>query len=207
MPVEQILARIRRALLLDVGVFEEARDDRLFTPFAIAVAGVSGLIAGIGAFFWSAFILDETQDFFLEAVILGTVFLVLLWLVGMIAAYFVLSQVYHESVALDGMIRVMCLASVPFAVSALVFIPGFGFGLALIAVALTFFYTNYGVRAAYPDIDPMRVMIACLVAMAVWSMILPLLTSPGDQFAPGPFVFEWSEDVVEDVFGGFTTFD
>jgi len=51
------------------------------------------------------------------------------------------------------------------------------------------------------------VMIACLVAMAVWSMILPLLTSPGDQFAPGPFVFEWSEDVVEDILGGFTTFD
>lgn len=207
MPVEQVIARVRRALLLDVGVFEEARDDRLFTPFAIAVAGASGLIAGIGAFLWSAFILDETQDFFLEAVILGTIFLVLLWLVGMIAAYFVLSQIYHESVGLDGLIRVMCLASVPFAVSALVFIPGFGFGLALIAVALTFFYTNYGVRAAYPDIDPMRVMIACLVAMAVWSMILPLLTSPGDQFAPGPFVFEWSEDVVEDILGGFTTFD
>ncbi len=201
------MARIRRALLLDVGVFEEVRDDRLFTPFAIAVAGASGLSTGIGAFLWSAFILDEPQDFFLEAVILGTIFLVLLWLVGMIAAYFVLSQVYHESVALDGLIRVMCLASVPFAVSALVFIPGFGFGLALIAVALTFFYTNYGVRAAYPDIDPMRVMIACLVAMAVWSMILPLLTSPGDQFAPGPFVFEWSEDVVEDILGGFTTFD
>ena len=118
----------------------------------------------------------------------------------MIAAYFVLSQVYHESVSLDGLIRVMCLGSVPFALSALVFIPGFGFGLAMIAIALTFFYTNYGVRAAYPDIDPMRVMIACLAAMAVWSMVLPLLTSTDNQFAPGPFVFEWSEDFLEDLF-------
>lgn len=206
MPVDQILARIRRALLLDVGVFEEARDDRFFTPFAIGVAGVSGLLAGIGAFLWSALILDKTQDFLLEATVLGTIFLVLLWLVGMIAAYFVLSQVYGETVALDGLIRVMCLASVPFALSALVFIPAFGFGLALIAIALTFFYTNYGVRAAYPDIDPMRVMIACLVGMAVWSMILPLLTSPGDQFAPGPFVFEWSEDVLENIADGFSAF-
>ncbi|HET8943732.1 MAG TPA: hypothetical protein VFO59_03045 [Dehalococcoidia bacterium] len=200
MPVEQIMARIRRALLLDVGVFEETRDDRLFTPIAIAIAGGSALLAGIGAFLWSAFILDETQDFFLEATVLGTIFLLLLWLVGMIAAYFVLSQVYHESVALDGLIRVMCLGSVPFALSALVFIPGFGFGLAMIAIALTFFYTNYGVRAAYPDIDPMRVMIACLAAMAVWSMVLPLLTSTDNQFAPGPFVFEWSEDFLEDLF-------
>ncbi|HET9477120.1 MAG TPA: hypothetical protein VFP63_06500 [Dehalococcoidia bacterium] len=200
MPVEQIMARIRRALLLDVGVFEETRDDRLFTPIAIAIAGGSALLAGIGAFLWSALILDETQDFFLEATVLGTIFLLLLWLVGMIAAYFVLSQVYNESVALDGLIRVMCLGSVPFALSALVFIPGFGFGLAMIAIALTFFYTNYGVRAAYPDIDPMRVMIACLAAMAVWSMVLPLLTSSDNQFAPGPFVFEWSEDLLEDLF-------
>lgn len=200
MPVEQIMARIRRALLLDVGVFEETRDDRLFTPIAIAIAAGSALLAGIGAFLWSAIILDETQDFFLEATVLGTIFLLLLWLVGMIAAYFVLSQVYNESVALDGLIRVMCLGSVPFALSALVFIPGFGFGLAMIAIALTFFYTNYGVRAAYPDIDPMRVMIACLSAMAVWSMVLPLLTSSDNQFAPGPFVFEWSEDLLEDLF-------
>ena len=198
MPVEQIMARVRRALLLDVGVFEEARDDRIFTPIAIGIAGGSALLAGIGAFLWSAFILDETQDFFLEATVLGTIFLLLLWLVGMIAAYFVLSQVYHESVALDGLIRVMCLGSVPFALSALVFIPGFGFGLAMIAMALTFFYTNYGVRAAYPDIDPMRVMMACLAAMAVWSMVVPLLTSSVNQFAPGPFVFEWCEDVLED---------
>ncbi len=201
MPVEQIMARVRRALLLDVGVFEEARDDSYFTPFAVATAGVSALLAGIGAFLWSAFILGETQDFFMEATVLGTIFLLLLWLVGMIAAYFVLSQVYGESVALDGLIRVMCLGSVPFALSALVFIPGFGFGLAMIAVALTFFYTNYGVRAAYPDIDPMRVMIACLAAMAVWSMVLPLLTSTDNQFAPGPFVFEWSEDVLQEAAG------
>ena len=199
MPVEQIMARVRRALLLDVGVFEEARDDSYFTPFAVATAGVSALLAGIGAFLWSAFILDKTQDFFLEATVLGTIFLLLLWLVGMIAAYFVLSQVYGESVALDGLIRVMCLGSVPFALSALVFIPGFGFGLAMIAIALTFFYTNYGVRAAYPDIDPMRVMIACLAAMAVWSMVLPLLTSTDNRFAPGPFVFEWSEDVLQEI--------
>jgi hypothetical protein len=199
MPVEQIMARVRRALLLDVGVFEEARDERYFTPFAVITAGASALLAGIGAFLWSAFILDKTQDFFLEAVVLGSIFLLLLWLVGMIAAYFVLSQVYGESVALDSLIRVMCLGSVPFALSALVFIPGFGFGLALIAVALTFFYTNYGVRAAYPDIDPMRVMIACLAAMAVWLMVLPLLTSSDNQFAPGPFVFEWSEDVLQEI--------
>lgn len=206
MPVERVWARVRRALLLDVGVFEEARDDRVFTPYAIGVAAITGLLSGIGAFLWSAFILDETDDFLIEATILGSIFLVLLWLLGMIAAYFVLSQVYKEQVAIDGLVRVMCLASVPFALSALVFVPGLGFGLAMIAIALTFFYTNYGVRAAYPEIDPMRVMIACLVAMAVWSMILPLLTSPGDQFAPGPFVFEWSEDVLEDILEGFRAF-
>lgn len=200
MSLEQILARIRRALLLDVGVFEEVRDDRFFTPVAVGVAGASALLAGIGAFLWSAFILGETQDFFLEATVLGTMFLLLLWIVGMIVTYFVLAQIYREAVALDGVIRVMCLGSVPFALSAFVFLPGVGFGFALVAIALTFFYTNYGVRAAYPAIDPMRVMMACLVGMAVWALVLGILTSSENQFSPGPFVFEWSEDAVEEVF-------
>jgi len=207
MPVEQILARIRRALLLDVSVFEEARDDRLFTPFAIAIAGGVALLAGFGAFLWSWIILSETEDFFLEATILGTIFLLLLWLVGMIATYFVLSQMYRETVVLDAVIRVMCLGIVPFALSFFVWIPGLGFGLAMIAIATTFFYTNYGVRAAYPGIDPMRVMMACLAGMAVWAMILPLLTSSDNQFAPGPFVYEWSEDVLEEIVDAFSAFE
>src|SRR3990172_4037844 len=207
MPVEQILARIRRALLLDVGVFEEARDDRPFTPFAIGIAGGVALLAGCGAFLWSWISLSETEDFFLEATILGTIFLLLLWLVGMIATYFVLSQMYRETVVLDAVIRVMCLGSVPFALSFFVWIPGLGFGLAMIAIATTFFYTNYGVRAAYPGIDPMRVMMACLAGMAVWAMILPLLTSSDNQFAPGPFVYEWSEDVLEEIVDAFSAFE
>src|SRR3970282_1194949 len=92
MPVEQIIARIRRALLLDVGVCEEARDDRPFTPVAIGIAGGVALLAGIGAFLWSAVILSETEDFLLEATILGTMFLVLLWLVGTTPPYFVPCQ-------------------------------------------------------------------------------------------------------------------
>jgi hypothetical protein len=124
----------------------------------------------------------------------------------MIVTYFVLSQMYRETVSLDAVIRVVSLGSVPFALSALVFIPGFGFGIALAAVALTFFYTNYGVRAAYPAIDPMRVMIACLAGMAVWAMILPLLISSDNAFAPGPFVYDWSEDVVEEVASAVSAF-
>ncbi len=198
MPIEQILARIRRALLLDVSVFEEARDDGPFTPYAIAIAGGTALLAGFGAFLWSWIALGETEDFFLEATVLGTIFLLLLWLVGMIVTYFVLSQMYGEAVTLDGVLRVMCLGHVPFALSALVFFWGFGFGFALISIALTFFYVNYAVRAAYPPIDPMRVMMACVAGMAVWAMVLPLLTSADNQFTPGPFVYEWSEDVVQE---------
>ena len=203
MPLEQIMARVRRALLLDVSVFEDVRDDAPFTPFAIGVAAVTALLGGIGAFLWSWIILDETKDFFLEATILGTVFLLLLWLAGMVFTYFILSQTYRENVTMDGLVRVMSLGYVPFALSLFVFIPGIGFGIALISVATMFFYTNYGVRAAYPAIDPMRVFIATLGGFAVWALILPLLTSSDNQFAPGPFVFEWSEDVAEEIVSAF----
>jgi hypothetical protein len=170
------MARVRRALLLDVSVFEDVRDDAPFTPFAIGVAAVTALLGGIGAFLWSWIILDETKDFFLEATILGTVFLLLLWLAGMVFTYFILSQTYRENVTMDGLVGCRwrpCLRS-----SLLIFVPGIGFGIALISVATMFFYTNYSVRAAYPEIDPMRVFIATLGGFAVWALIPLLLTIP-----------------------------
>ena len=203
MPTEQIIARIRRALLLDQTAFEEARDDATFTPFAAALAAIAVLIGGLGAWLWSAAVLEDTPDgFFVDAVILGVIFLILLWAAGLAVMYLVLTQVYREEATPDALLRVAALGHLPFVVSFFVFIPGIGFGFGLLAIAAMFFYTIYGLRAAFPAIDPLRVMIAVVAGFAVWAMILPLLSSPGDAFTPGTFVYEWTEDVVEDISAG-----
>ncbi len=206
MPTELIIARLRRALLLDSTAFEEARDDPAFTAYAIGLAALAAFVGGFGSFLWSSVVLNDTDDFFVEATILGSIFLILLWIAGIFAAYFLLSQLYREDVLWDGLTRVMALAYVPFAVSLLVFIPQIGFGFGVLAIAAMFFYTNFGIRAAYPNIEPFRVMVAVLVAFAVWTMILPLLTSTDNAFAPGTFVFEWSADFADDFIGATSSF-
>jgi hypothetical protein len=200
MPTDAIISRIRRAILLDQTAFEEARDDATFTPIALGLAALAVLIGALGSFFWSLVVLDSRPDgFFVDNVILGSIFLILLWLAGIGVTYVVLSQVYRENIAPDAMARVEALGHLPFVISFLVFIPGIGFGFGVLAIAAMFFYSIYGLRAAFPAADPFRVLVAVTAGFAVWCMILPLLSSPSDAFTPGTFVFEWTEDVTTDL--------
>ena len=200
MTFEQVISRIRRALMLDETVFVEVRDDIAFTLFALASAAIAVLIGGIGSFLWGKVVLDSTPDgFLLDTIVLGSIFLLFLWLIGLIVTYLVLSQLYGEKVTSDGFARVGLLCHVPFALSLLVFLPEIGFGFGVLTIAAMFFYINFGLRAAYPDIDPLRLMVSVLAGFAVWTMFLPILTSPGNAFAPGTFIFEWTGDVAESI--------
>ena len=198
MTFEQVFARIRRALMLDETAYDEARDDTTFTLFAVGAAAIAAFLGGLGAFLWSSVILDDTGDFFVEAFILGSIFLIILWIAGVFLMYAILSMAFGEQLTWDALARVVTIAHIPFAISILVFIPGIGFAFGVLAIAAMFFYSNFAIRAAYPAIDPMRVMLAVVAGFAVWLVVLPILTSPDNQFAPGTFVYEWSEDVVED---------
>jgi hypothetical protein len=200
MTADQVIARIRRALMLDATAYEETRDDTTFTIVSLAGAALAVLLGAIGAWLWAETVLEGTPDgWFVDVVILGTIFLLILWLIGVGVMYLILAQLYGEEIAPDALVRVATLGHLPFAISLLVFIPEIGFGFAMIAIAATFFYTNYAIRAAYPQIDVLRVMIAVLAGFAIWLFILPILTSGGDAFAPGPFVYEWSADAVETI--------
>ena len=207
MAIDLVIARLRRALMLDSTAFEEARDDVAFTPMALAAAAIAVLIGGFGSFLWGTVVLDNTGDLFVEATIFGSLFLILLMVAGIAIAYVVLTQIYKEDVKPDALARVMAIGHVPFAITLFVFIPGLGFAFGMLAVALMFFYTIFGIRAAFPNIEPLRVLIAVLAAFAVWAMILPLLTDGSNNFSPGVFVFELSEDFMEDFVNGPSDFD
>ena len=208
MTADQVIARIRRALLLDATAYEETRDDNAFTLVSLAAAGLAVLLGAIGAWLWASTVLEATPDgWFVDTVILGTIFLAILWLIGIGVMYLILAQLYGEQLTPDGLLRVATLGHLPFALSLLVFIPEIGFGFAMLGIAATFFYTNFAIRAAYPEIDTLRVMLAVVAGFAVWLFILPILTSSGDAYAPGPFVYEWSADVVESVSTAFSSPD
>ena len=124
MTFEQVFARIRRALLLDETAYVEARDDTTFTLFAVGSAAIAAFIGGLGAFLWSSVILDDTADFFVEAFILGSIFLIILWIAGVFLMYAILSMAFGEQLTWDALARVVTIAHIPFAISLLVFIPG-----------------------------------------------------------------------------------
>jgi hypothetical protein len=200
MTFEQVISRIRRALMLDETVFVEVRDDVVFTLFALASAAVAVLIGGIGSFLWGKVVLDSTPDgFLLDTIVLGSFFLIILWAIGVLVTYLILAQLYREEVTTDGLARVLALCHVPFALSLLVFLPEIGFGFGVLAIAAMFFYSNIGLRAAYPNIAPMRIMVSVFAGFAVWTMFLPILTGHDNAFAPGTFIFEWTGDVAESV--------
>jgi hypothetical protein len=195
MPAEQVLARIRRALLLDSTAFEEVRDDAAFTPYAIAAAAVAVLLAGFGSWLWGEVVLDYTPSgWFVDTVILGSIFTALLFLAGVLVTYVVLTQVYRETAAADAIVRLVTLTYIPFGLGFLVFIPQIGFAFGILSIGAMFFYTIFGLRSAYPAIAPMHVMVAVLAGFAVWAVMIPLISdAPDNNFTTGVFVYSLFE--------------
>ncbi len=191
MPTQQIIDRIRRALSLDQAAFEEARDDTAFTPVVVGLAAAAVVLAALGAWLFGETVLDFTPDgWFVDTFVLGSIFTVLLFVAGVAVTYVVLTQVYREAITPDALVRIAALGYLPFALGLLVFIPEIGFGFGILSIAAMFFYTVFGLRAAYPAVEPLRVVVAVLLGFAVWGMILPLVGElPNDNFATGVFVF------------------
>jgi hypothetical protein len=191
MPTQQIIDRIRRALSLDQAAFEEARDDTAFTPVVVGLAAAAVVLAALGAWLFGETVLDFTPDgWFVDTFVLGSIFTILLFVAGVAVTYVVLTQVYREAITPDALVRIAALGYLPFALGLLVFIPEIGFGFGILSIAAMFFYTVFGLRAAYPAIEPLRVVVAVLLGFAVWGMILPLVGElPNDNFATGVFVF------------------
>ncbi len=191
MPTQQIIDRIRRALTLDQAVFEEIRDDVAFTPFVVGLAAAAVLLAGLGSWLFGQTVLNFTPDgWFVDTLILGSVFTILLFMAGIGVTYVVITQVYREAMAPDAFVRIAALGYLPFALGLLVLIPEIGFGFGILSIAAMFFYTVFGLRAAYPAIEPLHIVVAVLLGFAVWGMILPLIGEPpNNNFATGVFVF------------------
>jgi len=195
MPTEQIVARVRRALLLDSTAFEEVRDDAAWTPICLGLAAVAVLLGGFGSWLWGEVVLPSTPSgWFVDTAIFGTIFTILLLLAGVLVTYVVLTQVFRETAAPDAVIRLVTLTHIPFALSFFVFIPQIGFAFGILTIASMFYYTTFGLRAAYPSVAPLRVMVAVLAGFALWALILPLISDyPDNNFGTGVFVYSLFE--------------
>jgi len=191
MTLDQVIARIRRALMLDPAVYEEIRDDTNFTLVSIGTAAVAVLLAAIGAWLFGETVLDPAPGLgFVDTVIFGTIFTVVLFLIGVAVIYLLLTQVFGEETTPDALVRVVTLTHLPFALGLFVFIPQIGFAFGLASIAATFYYTIFGIRAAFPNVDNFRAMIAVLLGFSVWAIVIPLISSyPDNNWVTGVFVY------------------
>ena len=191
MTMEQIIARLRRAFMLDPTVFEEVRDDAAFTPIAAVLAAAAVLIAGFGGWLFGETVLeDATPDgWFVDTFILGSVFTALLWVAAVATIYVVLTQVYRETAAPDALFRVCALGFLPFAMGVLVLIPEIGFAFGFMSAALTFYLTVFGLSAAFSIAQP-RALVAAALGFAVMGIVIPLISGfPDNNFVTGVFVY------------------
>lgn len=183
-----IVNRILRLARLDTSVFDEVRDDPNETIPAVVVAVVSALLAGLGALLWWEVVPDisSTPDkLVLNTLILGTVFMAVMYGVAALIAYVVLMQMYKAQVDLMALVRTMGYAAIPLAGSVLMFIPIVWPVFSLVPLALLLVMMIYAIQAA-SGADSTQVVIAAVSGLAVMVLVLGLIAVSGTGLQDAP---------------------
>ncbi|MEX0749727.1 MAG: YIP1 family protein [Dehalococcoidia bacterium] len=194
MDVNSLMQKVRRLAMLDTTVFDEVRADASYTLPAAAVAVVSTLLFALGTWLW--WIFEDGPDsgeFFLKSVIIGTIISLIVFGVAVGVTYVMLTQVFRARADMNELVRVMGFATLPLALGLLFFLPGgFGFGLSLLALAVTFGTLVIAVQSA-TDAPAGRALAATAVGFLVWIAILSLFGASADStdigYVPNIFLF------------------
>jgi len=182
--------RLQRLLRLDTTVFDEVKGDPAATLPAVFVVIASTLLAGIGGWMW--WVIEgygRNGTVFFHSVIMGTIFSFAIWIVWLLVAWVILTQLFREDADWQQMLRTMGMASAPLALSVLMFIPGIDMGVALASIALFFGLNTIAIQAT-TQANPARVLVANLAGFSVWSIVLGLLVTDSNYYAPGIFLFD-----------------
>lgn len=182
--------RLRRLAAFDLAVFDEVRFDRSASVTSLAVAAVSMSMLGIGGWlwWWTSGLGDSGAVFFKSAV-LGTLFSLTLWLVWLLVVYAVVHRLSGAVVRVDELLRAAGLATAPLALALLMVVPAVSFGIGLIAIAGWLLATQVAIERA-TSVSSSHALLANMAGFSVWALGMSLLTTAGDQLAPGPFLAE-----------------
>ena len=186
-----ILNKILRLARLDTTVFDEVRDDANELVPALIVAGVSALLAGLGATLWFLFLWDDRlhpDGIWLNTFILGGIFLAALYAVWVLITYVVIVQVYKASADLQSLLRTMGYAAAPLALSLLMFIPVLWPVFAIVPLALVFVMTIYATQSV-TNADSTQVVMANLAGFAVMVLVLSIVAFSSDDSRIGAGLF------------------
>jgi hypothetical protein len=185
-----LIERLLRLLRLDTTVFDEVRNESSATVPAVFVIVVATFLSGIGGWLWwitQGF--DDSGKVFFQSVVMGTIFSIALWIVWLLVAWVILTQIFREEADWQQMLRTMGMAGAPLALSLALFIPGIDFGIGLASIALFFGLTTIAIQAT-TTANAARVLVANLAGFALWAMVLGLLATSQSYLAPGIFLVD-----------------
>ncbi len=170
-PMARVLDRLQRMLWLDTSVFQEVRDDERELKSALIVAGSACLLAGLGAWLhWE--VADATPaNAFLNAFVLGSLFLALTYGAATLLIYVLMVQFFRAQVDLLAIVRAMGYAAAPLGLSVGMFIPVLYPVFALMPLALLLVAMIYAVQEA-TGVKPVQVVAACLMSFGFMTLVL-----------------------------------
>lgn len=186
---------VLRLVRFDTSVFEEVRDDVNELIPALIIAGISALLAGLGAtLFWEFNFDFGPENAWLNLFILGGVFMAALYAVWVLVVYVMLAQVYKASADVQALFRTMGYAAWPLALSVLMFIPVLYPVFAIGSVVLLFVMSIYAAQAV-TSADSTQVVMANLAGLAVWVLVLSIIAFSSDTTIIGAGIFAILEQI------------
>lgn len=139
----------------------------------------------------------EADSVFVKSVLFGSVASLGLWGVWLLVVVWLLQRLAHTIVQIEPLLRASGMAAFPLAFGLLMVVPAISFSLGLLAIAAWVLMTNSAVERA-TGVRGGEVILANLAGFAVWALVLSLLATGDNQFAPGPFLAESLWDLVAD---------
>ncbi|HZP25975.1 MAG TPA: hypothetical protein VFB90_02910 [Dehalococcoidia bacterium] len=185
-----------RVLRLDISVFDEVRQERTATMWALCIVVFASLTAGFGSWLWWVLRdlgLGYDGQVFIRSFILGGLLQSLAWTLWVYIVYQVLARGYGIVLDFGALIRTMGLAFTPMVITILMLITGLAIPIALIALAGTLIMTNHAIEAASGTTGS-HVIGANLAGFAVFALVMGVLANVSQVhgwggLAPGIFFF------------------
>ena len=202
-----VVTWLKRLANLDMGVFDEVRNNPGATIPGVLVATVAMLIAGVGGWLWWVVKDYPAQDdsplpatdVLVHSGLIGAALATVLWcFIWLLIVYVMLTQVFRARAYVEQLLRVMGLAAAPMALMGLMFIPGVSLAVGVTALALTVALTNIAIKSV-TTADNAQVLAANLFGFFVWCAALTLLASAVEPHAPGVFLFNSISRVADNV--------
>ena len=164
---EQIIARMLRAVQLDVDLYNEVEKDKNATTEALIVVALTALCAAIGT------ALSGESNLF-SGIIWGIVSSLVGWLVSSATIYGVGVYLFGGTASIEELLRTLGYASSPGILRILSFVPFVG-PLVGFVVSIWTLVTNVVATREALDVDTTKAIIISVIAFVIWIVVLAVL--------------------------------